>query len=120
PRHEPATVNAVEAGRVLIPGGEDPRPRSLPREEGPEPHAREVGGRGGDAGSFHLAGPDLPRRTGNPSVDVAQRGPFGVEQLDRAMGNVTEQQRTRIPGRDDDDVAARRVTRSGPHVESGS
>jgi hypothetical protein len=66
----------------------------LGREQAAELHLGEVGRRGWDSSAFQFFDPSLPRAAGQVSVDVADRFEAGVEQLDGAVADVAEEDRS--------------------------
>src|SRR5438445_5207636 len=70
---------------------EGPRPAPGPPQQAAEAQPREVGAGDGYAGSFELAGQSCPRPGSQLRVDVDDRLPVVLQELDGAVDDVAQE-----------------------------
>src|SRR3954451_6676666 len=105
--------------RTLQPtASEGPGAFALTGEQAAELQPREVRGCGRCAGRLELARQRHPRALREVGVDVADRGPLVVDQLDRAVHGVAEKYGARIARGEHQHRAPRRVSGGAAYVDT--
>src|SRR5579859_2392821 len=81
-----------EEGRRRMTLRDDPGPAAVRGQQPAKNHAWKMSRGDRRRGAFDLSGKGVPRFLGQFGIDVAQTGPFLIQQLHRAMDDIAQQQ----------------------------